>query len=64
MKPLTNYQRALTELHVQINEQVVEFNDLYHHLQDIPSIGQRVQIVIVKTESDISLFPDAHHLAS
>lgn len=65
MELLVDYQRVLTELNVQIDEQVIEFDNLYHRLQDIPGISQRIaQIIIAEVGSDVSPFPDAHHLAS
>lgn len=65
MELLADYRRILTELNAQIDEQVMEFDDLFHRLQDIPGISQRIaQIIIAEIGSDVSPFPDAHHLAS
>ncbi len=65
MELLADFRRVLAELDAQIDEQIMEFNDLYLRLQDIPGISQRIaQIIIAEVGSDVSPFPDAHHLAS
>lgn len=65
MQLLSDYQSVLADLNMQIDEQLSEFDNLYHRLQAIPGISQRIaQIVIAEVGPDVSPFPDAHHLAS
>lgn len=65
MSVLRGLEAQLTALEVQIDEQVQEFADLYHRLQDLPGCGElSAQVIIAEVGSDVSPFPDAHHLAS
>lgn len=65
MALLKDIEHQLRLLDQQIDEQVEEFNDLYHRLQDIPGVSEMsAQIIIAEIGSDVSPFPDAHHLAS
>lgn len=65
MTLLKDIEHQLRLLDKQIDEQVEEFNDLYHRLQDIPGVSEMsAQIIIAEIGSDVSPFPDAHHLAS
>lgn len=65
MTLLKDIEHQLRLLEKQIDEQVGEFNNLYHRLQDIPGISEMsAQIIIAEIGSDVSPFPDAHHLAS
>lgn len=62
---IEDYRHVIEELNIQIDEQLESFQDLYHRLQDIPGISeQTAQIVIAEVGSDVSPFPDSHHLAS
>lgn len=62
---LTKHQNIIDELSARIVEQTAKFSDLSQRLQDIPGISQRTaEIVLAEVGSDVSPFPDAHHLAS
>ena len=65
MKLLDDYLNCVASLNVLIDEQLREFSDLYHRLEGIPGISETTaQIVIAEVGSDVSPFPDVHHLAS
>ena len=65
MNLLASYQRELINLESRIYEQLEAFSELYHRLQAIPGVGEgTAQIIIAEIGSDVSPFPDAHHLAS
>jgi transposase len=65
MNLLESYQRELANLESRIYEQLEEFSELYHRLQEIPGVGEdNARIIIAEIGSDVSPFPDAHHLAS
>ena len=65
MTLLKSIEHQIQLLDEQIDEQVAALSDLYHRLQDIPGVSETsAQIIIAEIGSDVSPFPDAHHLAS
>lgn len=62
---LRSIEQELQVLEAQIDEQMKSFSDLYHRLQEIPGISAiSSEVIIAEIGSDVSPFPDAHHLAS
>lgn len=65
MNLLNSYLKCIADLNDLIDEQIGEFSDLCHRLQDIPGISSATaQVIIAEIGVDVSPFPDVHHLAS
>lgn len=65
MNLLNSYLKCIVDLDDLIDEQIREFSDLCHRLEDIPGISKATaQVIIAEIGVDVSPFPDAHHLAS
>lgn len=58
-------QQAITRLESNIEEQLIQFDELYLRLQEIPGVSKHIAtIIIAEIGPDVSPFPDAAHLAS
>ncbi|GEO79856.1 transposase, IS111A IS1328 IS1533 transposase IS116 IS110 IS902 [Companilactobacillus mindensis DSM 14500] len=65
MNLLNSYLKCITDLNDLIDEQIREYSDLCHRLEDIPGISSATaQVIIAEVGVDVSPFPDVHHLAS
>lgn len=65
MNLLNSYLKCIADLDDLIDEQIREFADLCHRLEDIPGISKATaQVIIAEIGVDVSPFPDVHHLAS
>lgn len=65
MNLLNSYLKCIADLDDLIDEQIREFADLCHRLEDIPGISKATaQVIIAEIGVDVSPFPDVYHLAS